>query len=102
METEFTTSDGLLRRWLHYIDGFKALCKAPMCRPGLQGKFQANSCPVGVLALHMVGGVVHYGSVLVRSGPIRARWSQDVSDYYARSLPLLPFSLNGKWPDRSK
>lgn len=46
METEFaTTSDGLLRRWLHYIDGFEALCKAPMCRPGLQGKFQAKLVP---------------------------------------------------------
>jgi hypothetical protein len=43
METEFaTTSDRLLCRWLHYIGGFEALYNAPMCRPRLQGKFQAN------------------------------------------------------------
>jgi hypothetical protein len=56
MEAEFaTTSDRLLRRWLHYIDSFEALFKASMCRPRLQGKFQANSCPVSVLALHVIG-----------------------------------------------
>jgi len=92
METEFaTTTDRLLRRWLQYIDGFEALCKAPMCRPRLQGKFQPNSPPVGVLALHMIGGISE--SILVRSGHWQSpSWHNIVSPSRRRAEALLSFS----------